>query len=155
MTERHYRECVRVLGIDLGAKRIGVAVSDSSGTVATPLTVIARSRSRRADHDAIARLVRDEEAEAVVVGLPLNMDGSRGPAAKAAAAEAEVLVTVVGVPVHLHDERLTTVTAERALREAGVRGQDKRSVVDKVAAAVLLQGWLDAGRSGADRDAEQ
>ena len=123
---------------------IGVAVSDSSGTVATPLTVIHRSKSRRNDHEAIARLVRDEEAVAVVVGLPLNMDGSRGAAARAAVTEAEVLGTVVDVPVHLHDERLTTVTAERALREGGVRGKDRRSVVDKVAAAVLLQGWLDA-----------
>ncbi|MGA1362568.1 MAG: Holliday junction resolvase RuvX [Ilumatobacteraceae bacterium] len=140
---------MRVLGIDLGAKRIGVAVSDSSGTVATPLVVIARSRSRRTDHEAIARLVREEEAVAVVVGLPLNMDGSRGPAARAAASEAEALGTVVGVPVHLHDERLTTVTAERALREGGVRGRDRRSVVDKIAAAVLLQGWLDA-RAGRD-----
>ncbi|MFM7262557.1 MAG: Holliday junction resolvase RuvX [Acidimicrobiales bacterium] len=141
---------MRVLGIDLGARRIGVAVSDISGTVATPLTVIHRSRSRRHDHEAIANLVREEEAVAVVVGLPLNMDGSRGPAAKAAATEAGVLGTVVGVPVHLHDERLTTVTAERALREGGVRGKDRRSVVDKVAAAVLLQGWLDA-RGGQDQ----
>lgn len=144
MSPHNYRTDVRVLGIDLGAKRIGVAVSDSSGTVATPLVVITRSRSRRADHEAIAKLVRDEEAVAVVIGLPLNMDGSRGPAARAAATEAEVLGTVVGVPVHLHDERLTTVTAERALREGGVRGRDRRSVVDKIAAAVLLQGWLDA-----------
>lgn len=144
MNPHKYRTGVRVLGIDLGARRIGVAVSDSSGTVATPLTVIHRSRSRRNDHEAIARLVRDEEAVAVVVGLPLNMDGSRGPAARAAVIEAEVLGTVVDVPVHLHDERLTTVTAERALREGGVRGKDRRSVVDKVAAAVLLQGWLDA-----------
>lgn len=149
MSPHNYRTVVRVLGIDLGAKRIGVAVSDSSGTVATPLVVIARSRSRRTDHEAIARLVREEEAVAVVVGLPLNMDGSRGPAARAAASEAEVLGTVVGVPVHLHDERLTTVTAERALREGGVRGRDRRSVVDKIAAAVLLQGWLDA-RAGRD-----
>ncbi|MFM8793371.1 MAG: Holliday junction resolvase RuvX [Acidimicrobiales bacterium] len=140
---------MRVLGIDLGAKRIGVAVSDSSGTVATPLVVITRSRSRRTDHEAIASLVREEEAVAVVIGLPWNMDGTRGPAARAAALEADVLGTVVGVPVHLHDERLTTVTAERVLREGGVRGKDRRSVVDKVAAAVLLQGWLDAraGRS--------
>lgn len=155
MIHRRYRERVRVLGIDLGAKRIGVAVSDSSGTVASPLTVITRGRSRRADHDAIARLVKQEEAEAVVVGLPLNMDGSRGPAARAAATEAEALVTVVGVPVHLHDERLTTVTAERALREAGVRGPDRRSVVDKVAAAVLLQGWLDSRTAPSSRDPEQ
>lgn len=135
---------MRVLCLDLGSKRIGVAVSDFTGTVASPLTVLHRSKSRNADHDAIARLVRTEEAEAIVVGLPLNMDGSRGPAARSAADEAERIATVTGVPVYLHDERLTTVTAERALREANMRGEDRRQVVDKVAAAVLLQSWLDA-----------
>ena len=101
-------------------------------------------KSKRADHDAIARIVSDEEAEAVVVGLPLNMDGSRGSAAKAAVAEAEQISTVAGVPAFLHDERLTTVTAERALKEANMRAEDRRNVVDKIAAAVLLQSWLDA-----------
>ena len=139
----NYRECVRVIGIDLGSKRIGVAVSDFTGSVASPLTVVHRGKSKRADHDAIARIVRDEEAEAVVVGLPLNMDGSRGSAAKAAVAEAEQISTVAGVPAFLHDERLTTVTAERALKEANMRAEDRRNVVDKVAAAVLLQSWLD------------
>jgi putative holliday junction resolvase len=135
---------VRVIGIDLGSKRIGVAVSDFTGSVASPLTVVHRGKSKRADHDAIARIVREEEAEAIVVGLPLNMDGSRGSAAKAAVAEAEQISTVAGVPTHLHDERLTTVTAERALKEANMRAEDRRNVVDKVAAAVLLQSWLDA-----------
>ena len=135
---------MRVIGIDLGSKRIGVAVSDFTGSVASPLTVVHRGKSKRADHDAIARIVREEEAEAIVVGLPLNMDGSRGSAAKAAVAEAEQISTVAGVPTHLHDERLTTVTAERALKEANMRAEDRRNVVDKVAAAVLLQSWLDA-----------
>ncbi|NBU37318.1 MAG: Holliday junction resolvase RuvX [Actinobacteria bacterium] len=135
---------MRVIGIDLGSKRIGVAVSDFTGSVASPLTVVHRGKSKRADHDAIARIVREEEAEAIVVGLPLNMDGSRGSAAKAAVAEAEQISTVAGVPAHLHDERLTTVTAERALKEANMRAEDRRNVVDKVAAAVLLQSWLDA-----------
>lgn len=139
---------MRVLCLDLGSKRIGVAVSDFTGTVASPLTVLHRTKSRNADHDAIARLVRTEEAEAIVVGLPLNMDGSRGPAARSAADEAERIATVTGVPVYLHDERLTTVTAERALREANMRGEDRRQVVDKVAAAVLLQSWLDARKEG-------
>lgn len=135
---------MRVIGIDLGSKRIGVAVSDFTGSVASPLTVVHRGKSKRADHDAIARIVREEEAEAIVVGLPLNMDGSRGSAAKAAVAEAEQISTVAGVPTHLHDERLTTVTAERALKKANMRAEDRRNVVDKVAAAVLLQSWLDA-----------
>lgn len=135
---------MRVLGIDLGSKRIGIAVSDTGGTVASPLLVLARSKSKRHDHAEIGRIAREEEVEAIVVGLPLNMDGTRGPAARSAAAEADSIATVTGVPVHLQDERLTTVTAERALREASVRGQDRRGVVDKVAAAVLLQTWLDA-----------
>ncbi len=134
---------MRVLGVDLGSKRIGIAVSDRSGTIASPLTVIQRSGSVARDHHAIAKLVLEEEAEAVVVGLPLNMNGSAGPAAQAAVKEAKALATVVGVPVHTSDERRTTVTADRAMMEAGMNAQARRKVVDKVAAAVLLQHWLD------------
>lgn len=137
---------MRVLGLDLGSKRIGVAVSDRSGTIAGPLCVLQRSGSVSRDHRAIADLVRDEEAEAVVVGLPLNMDGSLGPAAKAAAREAQALATVVGVPVHTCDERRTTASADRVMLEAGLDAQQRRKVVDKVAAAIILQHWLD-GRS--------
>jgi putative Holliday junction resolvase len=139
---------MRVLGVDLGSKRIGIAVSDRSGTIASPLTVIQRSGSLARDHQAIAKLVAEEEAEAVVVGLPLNMNGSAGPAAQAAVKEAKALATVVGVPVHTSDERRTTVTADRAMMEAGMNAQARRKVVDKVAAAVLLQHWLD-GRDAA------
>lgn len=139
---------MRALGLDLGSKRIGVAVSDRSGTIATPLTVLARSRSRREDHRRIAELVRDEEADVVVVGLPLSLSGDRGPAARAAVTEAEQIATVVGVPVETFDERLTTVTADRALTEAGVRTPGRRRVVDKVAAAVMLQAWLDRRARG-------
>ncbi|MBA2387431.1 MAG: Holliday junction resolvase RuvX [Acidimicrobiia bacterium] len=135
---------MRALGLDLGGRRIGVAVSDRSGTVASPLDVILRTGSRQRDHDRIARLVADEDAEVIVVGLPLSMDGRLGPAAKAALAEVRVLGSVVGVPVLTHDERLTTVTAERSLREAGLDGRARRKVVDKVAAAVMLQAWLDS-----------
>ena len=88
--------------------------------------------------------MREEEAEVVVVGLPLNMDGSHGAAAKAAIAEARRLATVVGVPVETHDERRTTVTAERSMREAGCDGAGAAAVIDKVAAAMMLQTWLDA-----------
>jgi putative Holliday junction resolvase len=139
---------MRALGVDLGSKRIGIAVSDRSGTIASPLTVIRRSSASR-DLEAIARLARDEEVEVIVVGLPLTLDGEIGPAAKAARAEAARLATVVDVPVETHDERLTTVTAERSLVEAGVRGPERRHLVDKVAAAVMLQSWLDARRPGA------
>ena len=134
---------MRVLGVDLGSKRIGIAVSDRSGTIASPLTVVQRSGSVARDHQVIAKLVLEEEAEAVVVGLPLNMDGSMGPAAKAAVNEAKALATVVNVPVHTSDERRTTVTADRVMIEAGMDAKARRKVVDKVAAAVLLQHWLD------------
>ncbi len=137
---------MRALGLDLGSKRIGVAVSDLTGTIASPLTVIQRGRSRRHDHERIAALVREEEAECVVVGMPHSLSGRDGPAAKAARTEVSALASVVGVPVETYDERFTTVTANRALAESGVRGQARRQVVDKVAAAVILQSWLDARR---------
>ena len=131
----------RILGLDLGSRRIGVAVS--SGTVATPHTVLARGKDRAADHAAIASLVDELGAERVVVGLPLSLDGKMGPAATAAAEEAELLGDVLAVPVETYDERLTTVTADRSLSSLGLSGPARRRVVDKVAAAVILQAWLD------------
>ncbi len=135
------------MGIDLGSKRIGIAVSDISGTIASALTTVHRSSSRRHDHAEITRLVRDEEAEVVVVGLPLSLDGTSGPAARSAETEARQLASVVGVPVEMYDERFTTVTAERGMLEAGLDARQRRKVVDKVAAAVMLQAWLDHRRS--------
>ena len=135
---------MRALGIDLGSKRIGIAVSDRTGTIASPLGMVQRSGSIRRDHEEIRKLVVEEEAEMLVVGLPLNMNGSSGPAAKAAVKEADALATVVGVPVIMFDERRTTVTADRALIEAGISAQARRKLVDKVAAAVMLQTWLDS-----------
>ena len=143
---------VRVLALDLGSKRIGVAVSDRSGTIATPLLVLQRSGRQRTDHERIKALVDEEEAERVVVGLPLSMNGSIGKAAAAVITEAEILATVVGVPVETIDERLTTVTAERILMELGKRGRARRQIVDKVAAAVILQSWLDGRFARSDRD---
>lgn len=143
---------MRILALDLGSKRIGVAVSDLTGTVASPLTVIQRSRSRPHDYQRIAAMVREEEAELVVVGLPLSLSGHDGPAAKAARKEFSALASVVDVPIEMYDERLSTVTAQRALTEAGVRGPAGRQVIDKIAAAVFLQAFLD-GRDGRDRRA--
>ena len=138
---------MRALALDLGSKRIGVAVSDRSGTIASPLVVLARSRSRRHDHERIAALVREEEAAVLVVGLPRSLSGALGPAARGVLKEIEALATVVAVPVETYDERLSTVAAESVLRERGVHGAARRQVVDKVAAAVILQGWLDARRA--------
>ena len=137
---------MRVVGIDLGSKRIGVAVSDSEGKVATPSRVVQRSGDRSRDHRAIRDIVDEYEAGQLVVGLPLSLDGSMGPAARAAAAEAEELAAVVDVPVEVYDERLTTVTADRSLMEMKMKADARRRVVDKVAAAVMLQSWLDGRR---------
>ena len=137
----------RVVGIDLGTKRIGVAISDSDGALALPYDVVARSGDRPRDHRAIAALVAEAEAALVVVGLPLSMDGSVGRAAEAALAEAEELRSVVGVPVETFDERLTTVSADRSLMQMKMKADARRRVVDKVAAAVMLQAWLDSRRT--------
>jgi putative holliday junction resolvase len=141
------RAATRALGLDLGSKRIGVAIGDRTGTIASPLQVLHRSGNIRRDHQAIAALVIEEEVDIVVVGLPLNMNGSSGPAAKAAIAEAAALATVVSVPVVTFDERRTTVTADQAMIEANMRAQARRRIVDKIAAAVMLQNWLDSGGS--------
>lgn len=135
---------MRALGLDLGSKRIGVAVSDPSGTIASPLTVLERARARRDDHQRIAGLVEDEGVGVLVVGLPISLSGDEGPAAIAARDEVAALTTVVRVPVETWDERLTTVTAQRVLREARVGHPERRKVVDMIAAAVMLQSWLDA-----------
>jgi putative holliday junction resolvase len=134
---------VRAVGIDLGSARIGVAVSDPSGVLASPHTVIRRGRSHADDHRAVVEIVDEVGAGVVVVGMPLSLDGSAGPAAKLVEAEVEELRDVLEVPVEVYDERFTTVTAERSLGESGVRGRARRKVVDQAAAAVLLQAWLE------------
>lgn len=137
---------MRALGLDLGERRIGVAVGDSDGRVATPLTVLERSGDRAADYRAVAALVAKWEAGIVVVGMPYSLDGTQGPAARAAADEAARLGAVLDVPVETYDERLTTVTAERRLAEQGLAGRRRRALVDQVAASVILQAWLDTQR---------
>ena len=133
---------MRALALDLGSKRIGIALS--AGTLATPYEVLARSGDRRQDHRRIAEHVAEVEAEVVVVGLPLSLDGTVGHAAERVIAECDELAGVLDVPVETWDERLSTVTAERSLMEQQMRAQARRRVVDKVAAAVILQSWLDA-----------
>jgi putative holliday junction resolvase len=135
----------RVIGLDLGEVRIGVAVSDPEGRVAVPAGTIL-VKGPPADLKAVAALVRENEAEAVVVGHPRSLSGERGAAARHAEGFAEGLRMILDVPVHLQDERLSTVEAERGLRAAGARSRDRRRVVDQAAAAVILQGWLDGRR---------
>jgi putative holliday junction resolvase len=136
----------RVLGVDLGSKRIGIAVSDAGQRLATGFTMLARTGDVAATRQALARLVDDEEVVAVVVGMPRSLDGSFGPAARQALEEVAQLRGVLNVPVETQDERLTTVAAAGALRAGGVRGRARRGVIDQVAAAVMLQTWLDRRR---------
>jgi putative Holliday junction resolvase len=136
----------RALALDVGTRRIGVAVSDSGGAVATPYEVVTRSGDRAADHRRVAALVEETGAGVVVVGLPLSLDGSLGPAARTILEEVDQLRAALGVEVVTWDERLSTVEAERSLRAMGVRKGNRRRVVDQVAATVILQSWLEAGR---------
>lgn len=119
--------------------------------MATPYSVIKRSGDSRADRAKVADIVSEVGAGLVVVGLPLAMDGTEGPAARAALDEAQALRDLLDVPVECHDERLTSVSANRSLTEAGVTGRRRRKAreagaVDQAAAAVLLQSWLDSKR---------
>jgi putative Holliday junction resolvase len=134
---------MRALGIDLGSKRIGVAISDSDGIVATPITTLQRTRRAADDHAAIAGLVAEWEAGVVVVGVPYSLDGTIGPAARRVLDEIGQLTDALGVPVETIDERFTTVTAGQRLQEQGVRGARRTAVVDQAAASILLQSWLD------------
>ena len=137
----------RALGLDLGERRIGVALSDSAGAVATPYELLERSQNRTEDHRRIVALVTETSAEVVVVGLPLSLDGSRGPAARAVEAEVAELHERLAVPVELWDERLSTVEAAKRLRSVGrPRAARRRGTIDQVAATVILQAWLDATR---------
>lgn len=136
---------MRALGLDLGSRRIGVSVSDSAGTVATPVATLERSGRPADDRRGIAELVAEWEAEIVVVGLPLSLDGTAGPSARSVLDEVARLTEALAVPVVTHDERLTTVSAERSLAAQNLTGPARRRVVDRVAAAVILQAWLDAG----------
>ena len=141
---------MRALGVDLGSRRIGVALSDSAGTLATPYETVERSGDVGRDHRRLLELAEEAEVECIVIGLPLSLDGSLGPAAEGVLAEVEQLRATTPLPVETYDERLSTVTADRLLRQGGRKGKARRKVVDQTAAAVILQAWLD-GRSSQGR----
>jgi len=136
----------RVLGIDLGEARVGVAMSDELGFMAHPLETIEVRRVSPAAR--IRELVESHQIATVIVGMPRNMDGSRGPAAEKAAKFAEELRATLSCEVVTWDERLTTVSAQRSLREAGRKAHEQRDVIDQAAAQLILQGWLDAQAGG-------
>jgi putative Holliday junction resolvase len=141
----------KILAVDWGTKTLGLAVSDELQLTARGLASLPRA-GRERDLEAISALVRSLEVGAVVVGLPKRLNGTLGPSAEAAQAFALGLRHRLEVPVHLWDERLTTRAAERTLLGAGMRRRDRRNVVDQVAAAMLLQGFLDRQRAGAEKD---
>lgn len=130
----------RVLGIDHGDVRIGIAMSDETAFLASPLTTVQNSKHAA---DEIAALTAEHQVEKVIIGLPLNMDGSAGPATEKVRRFAAKLAKKTDVPIIENDERLTTVTAHHNLREAGLDGRKRKGVVDMAAAQVILQDWLD------------
>jgi len=135
----------RVLGVDLGSRRIGLALSDPGRHIASPLRVLQRAKRQVDDHRSIVAVARENEVVVIVVGLPISLSGDLGPAARATLAEVEALRQAAGpdLAVEAYDERLTTVSAERSLNEARVGRDARRRLVDKVAAAVMLQAWLE------------
>ncbi|OBI75812.1 Holliday junction resolvase RuvX [Mycobacterium asiaticum] len=137
----------RRLGIDVGTVRIGVAASDPDGILATPVETVRRDRSGKHVR-RLAALASELEAVEVIVGLPRTLADRIGQSAQDAIELAgELAERVAPTPVRLADERLTTVTAQRSLREAGVRAKQQRSVIDQAAAVAILQGWLDQRRA--------
>jgi putative holliday junction resolvase len=145
--EEHNKGEGRVLGLDLGRRRVGLAISDSERRVASPLSVLARGASHDDDHAHLARAVAETGANLVVVGLPLSLSGRVGPAAEEVQREVAELERALRVPVEVCDERFSTVVANRALMASGRKAPARREVVDQVAAADILQTWLDRHRN--------
>ncbi|MBW4780296.1 Holliday junction resolvase RuvX [Rhodococcus fascians] len=145
----------RRIGIDVGSVRIGIASSDPDGVLATPVETVPRSKVKGPDAPDVVRvaeIIAEYEAVEVVIGLPRTLRGERGSAVDAAERFGRSLHRRLGdVPIRMADERLTTVSASRALRESGVRAKDQRSVIDQAAAVAILQGWLDERRAAAHR----
>lgn len=135
----------RIVAVDLGTRRIGVAVTDGLGLTAQPHATLPRHGGRR-DLDAISAVVRQFDAERVVLGLPLDPEGKAGRAAQSARAFAERLQAALSLPVELIDESFTTVEAEDVLLQADVSRARRKEVVDRLAAAIILQRWLDIHR---------
>ncbi len=133
----------RLLGVDLGSRRVGVAACDSGRRLASGITVIPRVGDRVREHGQLAGLVEEYDAVGLIVGLPLSLSGQVGPAAAGVLSEVAELRQRLGLPVATHDERFSTVTAHGALAASGRRGRKHRATVDQVAAAIILQSWID------------
>ncbi len=134
---------MRILAIDYGDARIGLALSDESETLASPIGTY-KSQTMRKDIDYIAALAKEKQAGLIVLGLPVNMDGSSGERGSKTKSFGNVLERVSGIQVEYKDERLTTVTAEQTLIECGMRREKRKQVIDTLSAQIILQSYLDA-----------
>jgi putative Holliday junction resolvase len=144
---------VRVVAIDLGKARVGIAVSDDLGLLAHPRPSL-EGKSRKPLIAALAAMAREEGTQRFLLGLPLEMTGEHGPAARRVMGFAQELANATGVEIELVDERLTTVEAAQQLRGSGVNAREGKGLIDGVAAAVILQSWLDARRGDRDDDVD-
>lgn len=136
---------MRIIGLDIGSKRIGIAISDALGLTAQGRPTLERQK----DEDVIAHLrnmIRNDGAEEIVVGLPLNMNGSHGEKAREAASFADTLKKSLGIPVKLWDERMSTMEAERLMIEGNASRGKRKKKIDKLAAQIILQSYLDSKR---------
>jgi len=140
---------MRTLGLDVGTRTVGVAVTDELGLTAQGVTTVRRT-NLKADLAALRKIIDERSVTHVVVGLPLNMDGSEGPRALASRQFGEALGKATGLPIEYWDERLSTVAAQRVLLEADVSRQKRREVIDQLAASIILQGWMAAHPSAHD-----
>lgn len=134
---------MRILGLDHGTRRIGVALSDEMRLIAQPLEYIP-SEPFAKFVERLGKILREQNVELIVIGLPRNMDGSYGPAAEKVREFVQALAAKINVPIKLWDERLTTVQAQRVLIQGGTRRQQRKQKVDQIAAAILLQSYLDS-----------
>jgi putative Holliday junction resolvase len=134
-----------IIAFDFGRRRIGVAVTDVSNLGVHPLTTIERA-DPRSDLEAVRALLADRQVERVIVGLPLNMDGSESSSSASARAFAQTLSENLGLPVELHDERLSSFEARERLKQGTLRRSERKRVVDQVAAMVILESWLAQSR---------
>lgn len=144
---------IRILGLDHGQRRIGVALSDELGLTAQPLLTLTHTNHRN-DLRSLGRLVRRYGCAHVVVGWPIHLSGDRGPRALAAEKFAESLRAEFGLPVHLWDERMSTAEAHRHLDAVGRGARDRKDVIDQVAAVLILQNWLDARRHSCEHGSQ-
>jgi len=143
----------RIMGLDLGEKTIGVALSDETALIAQPLCTLKRVAIKK-DLQEIAQIVEEYKVQEIIFGLPLHMNGNLSPMAEKVIKFSKRLRGKVPVPIHTWDERLTSVAAERALVESGVKRKKRKKWIDQIAACLILQGWLDHRAKNQEKNPE-